>query len=462
MVTAPNSSFEEPLTTVPVTPRVSGPLPGPRARKVIDDDESLISPSYTRCYPLAVRKGLGSWIEDVDENTFLDFTAGIAVNSAGHCHPEVVQAIQEQCAKLIHMSGTDFYYEQMPALADRLSRIAPMSGRHRVCYGNSGAEAVECALKLARYHTGRQHVVSFLGAFHGRTMGALSLTGSKVQQKRRFAPLLPGVTHIPYPYAYRGCNAELPDEDALGLACARYVEEKLFKTILPPEEVAAIILEPIQGEGGYVVAPDSFLREIRHICDRHGILLIADEVQSGVGRTGKWWAIEHSGVEPDIVCIAKGIASGMPLGICMSRAEIMDWVPGSHASTFGGNPVSLAAALATLNVIERDGLRNASTVGGIMLTRLTGWLDKYACVGDVRGRGLMIAIELVRSKQTSEPVPALRDRVIQLAFERGLLLLGCGETSIRICPSLLLTQDEANTGLQILEQCIQLAESESV
>ena len=462
MVTAPKFRFEVPLTTVPVMPRVSGLLPGPRARKLIDHDESLISPSYTRCYPLAVKRGLGSWIEDVDGNTFLDFTAGIAVNSTGHCHPEVVQAIQEQCARLIHMSGTDFYYEQMPALADRLSSIAPMPGPHRVYYGNSGAEAVECALKLARYHTGRQHVVSFLGAFHGRTMGALSLTGSKVQQKRRFAPLVPGVTHVPYPYAYRGCNAALPDEEALGLACARYIEDRLFKTTLPPEEVAAIILEPIQGEGGYVVAPDSFLREIRRICDRYGILLIADEVQSGVGRTGKWWAIEHSGVEPDIVCIAKGIASGMPLGICMSRAEIMDWVPGSHASTFGGNPVSLAAALATLDVIERDGMRNASTVGRTMLTRLNSWLDKYACVGDVRGRGLMIAIELVRSKRTREPVPDLRDRVIQFAFERGLLLLGCGETSIRICPSLLLTRDEANTGLDILEKCIQLAESEGV
>jgi 4-aminobutyrate aminotransferase len=293
-------------------------------------------------------------------------------------------------------------------------------------------------------------------------MGALSVTGSKVQQKRRFAPLVPGVTHVPYPYAYRGCNTALPDEEALGLACARYIEERLFKTTLPSEEVAAIILEPIQGEGGYVVAPDSFLREIRRICDRYGILLIADEVQSGVGRTGKWWAIEHSGVEPDIVCIAKGIASGMPLGICMSRAEIMDWVPGSHASTFGGNPVSLAAALATLDVVEREGMQNASTVGGAILTRLNSWLDKYACVGDVRGRGLMIAIELVRSKRTREPVPDLRDRVIQLAFERGLLLLGCGETSIRICPSLLLRQGEANTGLDILEKCIQLAESEGV
>ena len=448
MITAPNierTGFE---------PRVSGPLPGPLARGVINEDQKLISPSYTRCYPLVVKKGQGSWIEDVDGNTFLDFTAGIAVNSTGHCHPEVVQAIQDQCARFVHMSGTDFYYEQMPALAKRLSAIAPMPGPHRVYYGSSGAEAVECALKLARYHTGRQHIISFFGAFHGRTMGALSLTGSKVQQKRRFAPLVPGVTHVPYPYAYRAGA----DEEALGIACARYIEEKLFRTTLPPEEVAAIILEPIQGEGGYVVAPHSFLREIRRICDQHGILLIDDEVQSGVGRTGEWCAIEHSGVEPDIVCIAKGIASGMPLGVCMSRAEIMDWVPGSHASTFGGNPVSLAAAAATLSIIEREGLRNAAEVGTAMLRRLKVWVEKYPCVGEVRGRGLMIAIELVRSKQTREPAHQLRERVIDLAFERGLLLLGCGESSIRICPSLLLREDEANTGLNILEECLQVAQ----
>jgi 4-aminobutyrate aminotransferase len=451
---------EEVARTDPFGPSLVTPLPGPLARKMIERDERIISPSYTRGYPLAVKSGRGSRIEDVDGNVFLDFTAGIAVNSTGHCHPEVVKAIQDQCARLIHMSGTDFYYEQMPALAERLSAIAPMRGPHRVHYGNSGAEAVECALKLARYHTGRQHIISFLGAFHGRTMGALSLTGSKIQQKRSFAPLVPGVTHVPYPYAYRGCNSAVPNEDALGLACARYIEEKLFKTILPPEEVAAIILEPIQGEGGYVVAPDIFLREIRRICDLHGILLIADEVQSGVGRTGKWWAIEHSGVEPDIVCIAKGIASGMPLGVCIAKAEIMDWVPGSHASTFGGNPISLAAALVTLDILEREGLQNAATVGGMMLARLKSWVEKYSHVGDARGRGLMIAIELVGDKETSTPVPGLRDRVVDLAFERGLLLLGCGETSIRICPSLLVRQQECDIGLDILEECIQVGVSE--
>ena len=440
-------------------PKLITPIPGPLARKMIERDEQVISPSYTRCYPLAVKSGHGTRIEDVDGNEFLDFTAGIAVTSTGHCHPQVVEAIQKQCAQLIHMSGTDFYYEQMPALAERLSAIAPMPGPHRVYYGNSGAEAVECAMKLARYHTGRQNIVSFLGSFHGRTMGALSLTGSKVQQKRRFAPFVPGITHVPYPYAYRNCNDALPTEEALGLACARYIEEKLFKTILPPEEVAAIILEPIQGEGGYVVAPDVFLQEIRRICDRHGILFIADEVQSGTGRTGKWWAIQHSGVEPDIVCTAKGIASGMPLGVCIAKAQTMDWVPGSHASTFGGNPVSIAAALATLDILEHEGLKNATAVGTAMLTRLRTWVGKYANVGDVRGRGLMLAVELVQDKQSRNPVPTLRDRIVDLAFHKGLLLLGCGETSIRLCPSLLVDPREAEIALDILEQCIQSAAS---
>jgi 4-aminobutyrate aminotransferase len=399
-------------------------------------------------------------VEDVDGNEFLDFAAGIAVCSTGHCHPEVVAAIQKQAAELIHISGTDFYNEPLTQLAQRLSAVAPMRGPHRVFYGNSGAEAIECALKLARYHTGRQHIIAFLGAFHGRTMGALSLTASKPQQKRRFAPLVPGVTHVRYPYAYRGCTGSPQEQEEFSLGCARYIEEKLFKTILPPEEVAAIFVEPIQGEGGYVVAPDNFLRELRGICDRHGILLVADEVQSGAGRTGKWWAIQHSGVEPDIVCMAKGIASGMPLGVCMSRAEVMDWVPGSHASTFGGNPVSIASALATMDVLEREGIANAGRVGAKMLERLQGWKRTHPSVGDVRGRGLMIAIELVKDKQTREPNPALRNRVETLAFERGLMVLGCGETSVRLCPPLILSEDEATVGLDILEDALTAAEKE--
>jgi 4-aminobutyrate aminotransferase len=441
-------------------PKLVCPLPGPKARAAVAADDRLISPSYTRSYPLVARRGRGIRVEDVDGNEFLDFAAGIAVTSTGHCHPHVVAAIQKQAAELIHISGTDFYNEPLTDLAERLSAVAPMPGPHRFFYGNSGAEAIECALKLARYHTGRQHIISFFGAFHGRTMGALSLTGSKPQQKRRFSPLVPGVTHIRYPYAYRGCSGGPQEEEAFSLGCARYLEEKLFKTILPPEEVAAVFIEPIQGEGGYVVAPDNFLRELRAICTRHGILLVADEVQSGAGRTGKWWAIEHSGVEPDIVCMAKGIASGMPLGVCMSRAEIMNWVPGSHASTFGGNPVSIAAALATIDVLEREGIANAAHVGGQMLERLHGWTKTHPLVGEVRGRGLMIGIELVKDKVTREPATALRNRIETLAFERGLMILGCGETSLRLCPPLVVTGQEATVALDILEDALAQVEKE--
>jgi 4-aminobutyrate aminotransferase len=438
-------------------PRLKTTLPGPLAQKAVAADDRLISPSYTRSYPMVAKSGRGVRVTDVDGNEFLDFAAGIAVNSTGHCHPEVVKAIQDQAAELIHISGTDFYYEHMTALADRLSAIAPMPGPHKFYYGNSGAEAVECAMKVARYNTGRQNIISFFGAFHGRTMGALSLTGSKPQQKRRFAPLVPGVHHIRYPYTYRGTTGGAEEQEVFALDCARYIEDRLFKTILPPEEVAAIILEPIQGEGGYVVAPDNFLQEIRRICDRHGILLIVDEVQSGAGRTGKWWAIEHSGVQPDIVCIAKGIASGMPLGICMTRAEIMNWVPGSHASTFGGNPICIAAALATLDIIEREGMKNAATVGEKMLQHLRPWVTKHPTVGEVRGRGLMIGIEIVKDQKSRTPAGALRDKVVDLAFERGLLILGCGENSVRLCPPLIVKQQEADIALDILEECIQLA-----
>jgi 4-aminobutyrate aminotransferase len=441
-------------------PKLIGPLPGPKAQAAVEADNRLISPSYTRSYPLVAKRGRGIRIEDVDGNEFLDFAAGIAVVSTGHCHPEVVAAIQKQAAELIHISGTDFFHTPLTDLAERLSAVAPMPGPHKFFYGNSGAEAIECALKLARYHTGRQQVISFFGAFHGRTMGALSLTGSKPQQKRRFSPLVPGVTHIRYPYAYRGCSGGPQEEEAFSLGCARFIEEKLFKTILAPEEVAAIFIEPIQGEGGYVVAPDNFLRELRAICTRHGILLVVDEVQSGAGRTGKWWAIEHSGVEPDMVCMAKGIASGMPLGVCMARADIMDWVPGSHASTFGGNPISLAAALATMDILEREGIDNAARVGDFILNRLRGWKETHPLVGDVRGRGLMIGIELVKDKTTREPVTALRNRVETLAFERGLMILGCGETSIRLCPPLLVNEHEATVALDILEEALSIVEKE--
>ena len=437
-------------------PQLVTALPGPKAKAIVDADDRLISPSYTRSYPMVAKSGRGARVMDVDGNTFLDFAAGIAVASTGHCHPEVVAAIQKQAAELIHMSGTDFYYEGLTLLAERLSGIAPMPGPHRVYYGNSGAEAIECALKLARYHTGRQNIIAFFGAFHGRTMGALSLTASKPQQKRRFAPFVPGVTHVRYPYAFRGCSGGPQEEEAFALGCARYIEEKLFKTTVPPEEVAAIFVEPIQGEGGYIVAPTIFMKELRKICDKHGILLVVDEVQSGAGRTGKWWAVQHTGVEPDIICMAKGIASGMPLGVCMSRAEIMDWKPGSHASTFGGNPVSIAAALATIDIIEREGMANAAAIGAEMMVRAKTWVGKYGIVGDVRGRGLMIGIELVKDMQSREPIGAVRDKIVEAAFARGLLILGCGETSLRLSPPLLISRDEAAIAMDLLEECLDL------
>jgi 4-aminobutyrate aminotransferase len=354
------------------------------------------------------------------------------------------------------MSGTDFYYESMVTLAGRLSKIAPMPGPHKIYYGNSGAEAIECALKLARYHTRRPNIIAFFGAFHGRTMGALSLTASKPQQRRRFSPLMPGVTHVPYPDLYRGRKDSTQDPDAFALSCARFIEEKLFKTTLPPEEVAAIFVEPVQGEGGYVVAPTIFMQELRRICDRHGILLVLDEVQSGIGRTGKWWAVEHTGVQPDVVCMAKGLASGMPLGITLTRSEIMDWVPGSHASTFGGNPVCIAAALATLDVIEKEHLLDHTTeVGAHMLKRMSTWPAKLKLVGDVRGRGLMIAVDIVKDKATKEHASAERDLIIEKAFEHGILFLGCGPSSIRLCPPLVVTKAEADVALDVLEECIQ-------
>jgi 4-aminobutyrate aminotransferase len=443
--------------TLTVGPKIKTALPGPNATRALAGDDKYISPSYTRSYPLVAKSGRGIVVTDVDGNEFFDFSAGIAVTSTGHCHPHVVEAIQKQAAELIHMSGTDFYYESMVELAERLSKIAPMPGPHKIYYGNSGAEAVEAALKLARYHTRRQNVIAFFGAFHGRTMGALSLTASKPQQKRRFAPLVPGVTHVRYPDVYRGCSGGAQDAEAFALGCARYIEEKLFKTILAPEEVAAIFIEPIQGEGGYVVAPKVFMQELRRICDKHGILLVVDEVQSGVGRTGKWWAVEHTGVQPDIVCMAKGIASGMPLGIMMSKAEIMDWVPGSHASTFGGNPVCIAAALATLDVIEKEGLlKNSEEVGNYMLKRMADWPAKHKIVGDVRGRGLMIGVEIIKDKKTKEYGNEERDRIVELAFERGILFLGCGPSTVRIAPPLVVTKDEADAAMDALEESIEI------
>ena len=443
-----------PATLAPVEhPVIRTALPGPIARRLVAEDARLISPSYTRSYPLVARRGHGIVVEDVDGNEFFDFSAGIAVTSTGHCHPEVVAAVQRQAGELLHMSGTDFYYPQLTELAERLSKIAPMPGPHRVHYGNSGAEAVEAALKLARYHTRRQYVIAFYGAFHGRTMGALSLTCSKAQQRRRFSPLVPGVVHVPYPNLYRRPAGADPEQYAREIA--RYIEDWVFRTEVPPEECAAIIVEPIQGEGGYLPAPTTFLQELRRICDRYGILLIADEVQSGMGRTGQWWAIQHSGVAPDMICTAKGIASGMPLSALITRAEIMDWAPGSHASTFGGNPVSIAAALATMDVLEREGVDNARQVGDHILDRIADWPQRLPLVGDVRGRGLMIGIELVADKHTKAPAGEQRDHVVELAFEKGILFLGCGPNTLRISPPLVVTEQQADVALDVLEECIE-------
>jgi len=439
-------------------PNIRTKLPGPKAQKVLEGDVRYVSPSYTRSYPLVAKRGRGVVIEDVDGNEFLDFSSGIAVTSTGHCHPEVVAAIQNQAAELIHMSGTDFYYENMITLAERLAKIAPMSGPVRVYYANSGTEAVEAAMKLARYHTRRQGIIAFYGAFHGRTMGSLSMTASKVQQRRRFFPVVPGVAHVPYPYLYR--RPEGVSEEQYIQECVSFIEDRVFKTIMPPEECAAIFIEPIQGEGGYVPAPARFMQELRRICDQHGILLVADEVQSGAGRTGKWWAIEHTGVEPDMITIAKGIASGMPLGITLTRASIMDWVPGSHASTFGGNPVCIEAALATMNVLEREGIANAEAMGKRIIERCSRWVEKHPMVGDVRGRGLMIGVEIVKDKKSRGKAHDERDRIVELAFERGILLLGAGENSIRIAPPLVVSKEQVDIALDVLEECIGTVEKQ--
>ncbi len=440
-------------TTIAVAgPNIKTKLPGPKAAQILKDDDRLMSPAYTRSYPLVAKSGRGAIITDVDGNDFLDFSAGIAVNSTGHAHPEIVAAIQKQSAELIHMSGTDFYYPQMTELADRLSKIAPMKGPHKFSYGNSGAEAIEAALKLARYHTKRPYILAFYGAFHGRTMGALSLTCSKAQQRRRFTPLTGGVVHVPFPNLYRKPAGKSDDEYIRETAA--YIEDWVFRTEVPPEECAAIFVEAVQGEGGYVPCPPLFMKELRRICDKYGILLVCDEVQAGMGRTGKWWAVQHTGVEPDMITIAKGIASGLPLGILMSKAEIMDWVPGSHASTFGGNPVAIAAALATIDVLEREALKNSETVGRYMMDRMKTWPSKLPMVGDVRGLGLMLGVELVHDKEKKTPAGEQRDHVVELCFEKGLLLLGAGPNTVRLSPPLIITREQADIALNILEESI--------
>ncbi len=444
------------LAAHPLLPSLQGPLPGPKAKAIIERDRAVVSPSYTRCYPLVIERGEGAIVEDVDGNRFLDFNAGIAVVAAGHSHPRVLAAIQEQAQKFLHMSGTDFYYESMVQLAEKLAALVPGDVPRRVYFGNSGAEAIEAAIKMARYHTGRDKFIAFFGAFHGRTMGALSLTGSKVTQRRGFGPMLP-VHHIPYADCYRCPYGKTPDSCAVD--CVKVIEDRLFKTILPAEEVAAIVVEPVQGEGGYLVPPAKFHQELRRVADKYGILLIHDEVQSGMGRTGRMFASEHFGVTPDIVTIAKGIASGMPLAATVARAEVMNWKPGAHASTFGGNPVSIASALATIELLEESLMDNATAVGAYMMERMSTWPKRFKNVGDVRGLGLMIGVEIVRDRETKERAPELRDQLEFMAFERGLLILGCGPNSLRLCPPLVITRDQADFAMDTLEQCFTLISS---
>jgi 4-aminobutyrate aminotransferase len=398
-------------------------------------------------------------LEDVDGNRFLDFNAGIAVCTTGHCHPKIVEAIRQQAGLLLHMSGTDFYYEPQCDLARKLAEMAPGPSEKRVFFGNSGAEAVEAAFKLARYHTRRPRMISFFGGFHGRTFGAMSLTGSKAIQRRFFEPLVPGVTHTLYPNRYRApedwSDAEVVD-DAL-----KFLEQTLFKKTVPPEEVAAIIVEPIQGEGGYLVPPDGFLSRLKELAERFGILLIADEVQSGMGRTGKMFAGDHWGLEPDIICLAKGIASGLPLSAMVARTDIMNWVPGSHASTFGGNPVSCAAALATIELLENGLLDNATQRGEQLLTQVAELAERHPLIGDVRGKGLMIGIELVTDRVSKTPAAKERDELVRLCFERGLLILGCGENCIRLCPPLIISAAEADTAMGLLDASLTELENQS-
>jgi 4-aminobutyrate aminotransferase len=435
-------------------PSIKTALPGPEARKVLEKDQKFVSQSYTRVYPLVVKKAKGVWVEDVDSNRFLDFTSGIAVNNTGHCHPRVVEAIHRQAEQLIHMSGSDFYYSLQSDLAAKLSEITPGPKEKRVFFGNSGAEAIEASLKLARYHTKRPRVLAFLGAFHGRTMGALSLTASKVIHERGFSPLVPGVTHVPYAYCYR-CPYHQTPYPKCGCACVDWIREDLFKRSIPPEEVAAVFVEPIQGEGGYIVPPPEFHLKLYELAKEFGILFVDDEVQSGMGRTGKMMAIEHWGVVPDIIALAKGIASGMPLGATVSQSEVMDWVPGSHASTFGGNPVSCRAALTTIELLEGGLIENAARLGDHIFGKLKEFQKRFHLIGDVRGKGLMIGIELVKDPATKEKAIEERSEVIQACFKKGLLILGCGENVIRLIPPLMITQREADLALTILEDVLE-------
>ena len=437
-------------------PIIKTELPGPKAQEIIAADAQYVTPSYPRPdYKLVAERGYGVWIEDADGNVFLDCNAGVAVCSTGHCHPEIVAAITKQTETLIHMCGTDYYYRHMPALGKKLDEIVPINAPTKTHFANSGAEAVETALKLAMYHTKRQKFISFFGSFHGRTLGALSLTSSKKAQRVGFMRQALDVVHVPYPNKFRHFVTDLPtDEATVTRDCVRWIENKLFNTTTPPEEVAGIVVEAVQGEGGYVPAPKEFLQAIRRICDEHGIMMIVDEVQSGMGRTGKMFAIEYSGVEPDIMCLAKGIGSGLPIGVCVAKADIMDWHKGAHASTFGGNPVCIAAALKTIDLLENGLTENAQVVGDYLQKGLRALQEKYECIGDVRGLGLMVGVEFIEDEETNRPAPELRDRIEMACFNRGLIILGCGTSTIRWSPPLILTKENVDVALKIFDDAI--------
>lgn len=445
----PISEFEKPI--------IKTELPGPKAKEIIEADARYVTPSYPRPdYKLVADHASGVWITDPDGNVFLDCNAGVAVCSTGHCHPEIVAAITKQVNELIHLCGTDFYYRHMPELGKKLNEIVPIDGPTKTHFANSGAEAIETALKLAMYHTRRQKFISFFASFHGRTLGALSLTSSKKAQRLGFMRQALDVVHVPYPNKFRHFANDMPtDDETISRDCIRWIEERLFKTTTPPEEVAGIVLEVVQGEGGYVPAPKQFVKELRRICDENGIMLIVDEVQSGMGRTGKMFALDHhEGVKADIVCMAKGLGSGMPIGACTARADIMDWHKGAHASTFGGNPVALTAALKTIELLEGGLVENSRNVGAYLEAGLNKLKDKYECIGDVRGLGMMLGVEFVTDKETFKPDAELRDKVEMACFNRGLIILGCGNNSIRFSPPLILAKEHADVALELFDEAI--------
>lgn len=428
-------------------PHIKIKPPGPKAREIIERDLRFTAPAYGRVYPLVVKQAHGCTVEDVDGNLYLDFMAGIAVTSTGHAHPKVIEAIEQQARKFLHICGSDFYYEPMVNLVEKLSHLAPGSWPKKVFLTNSGTEAIEAAFKLARFATQRKHVIAFLGSFHGRTMGSLSLTASRASHRARFSPFVPDVHHVPFGACYP-CPHHL-DHASCGIECVNYLEKVLFRHEVAPEEVAAIFVEPIQGEGGYIVPPDEFLPMLQELCRRYGILLVADEIQSGFGRTGRMFACEHWGVEPDILCVAKGIASGMPLGAMIAREEISTWTRGTHGTTFGGNPVACAAALATLEIIEGGLVKNAATQGDYLKKQLMELKNKHPTISDVRGLGLMVGVEFQRADNSRTLNPKLRDQIVGKCFESGLLLLSCGESALRMCPPLIVSGAEIDTAVKI-------------